>query len=251
MVGVRETLKKAIEEQGLDMAWLSRECGMNHAYIQQFLGRGKPKHLPERVRVKLAELTGLSEEQLGKPRRSGDEHIPSEEIAAGLDGSLEGASSFRPYRGRVAGASPEIDAKAGGGPGQVGQLGVLAIGNGETVTSHRVVDEWVLPKNYLRHELHAAPARILVLEVVGDSMATTLLPGDRIFIDSTHTKLTPDGLYVIDEGDGPMVKRIQTIRGSKPPKIKVISDNPNHEAYELRLADVQVIGRVCARITRT
>lgn len=90
----------------------------------------------------------------------------------------------------------------------------------------------------------------MVLEVVGDSMSPTLETGDRVIIDTNHSRVTPDGIYVIDEGDGPMVKRLQLVRRSDPPEVRILSDNRNHEAYTLRLEDIRIIGRVSGRVTK-
>lgn len=94
------------------------------------------------------------------------------------------------------------------------------------------------------------PGEIMVLEVVGDSMSPTLDSGDRVLVDTTYSKPTPDGIYVIEEGDGPMVKRLQLVRRSDPPEIRIISDNKHHEPYTLRLDDIRIIGRVSGRVTR-
>ena len=42
----------------------SRTTGMNDAYLQQFLERVTPRELPERVRYKLADFLGISQDKL-------------------------------------------------------------------------------------------------------------------------------------------------------------------------------------------
>lgn len=115
---------------------------------------------------------------------------------------------------------------------------------------HKVVSEWLFPSAFLRHELRMQPGEIMVLEVVGDSMSPTLESGDRVLVDTTYAKPTPDGVYVIEEGDGPMVKRLQLVRRSDPAEIRIISDNKHHEPYTLRLDQIRIIGRVSGRVTK-
>lgn len=184
-----------------------------------------------------------------------DEHIPSEDIARTLsrdddDDEDDGFSSATPYRSKVEGAFPGVDARAGAGQGQVGEMRLIKLAHGNTAVGHRVIDEWLFPSDYIRHELKAAPSRIIMLEVVGDSMSPTLQSGDRVVVDYSHNRPVPDGLYVIDEGEGPLVKRLQIVRRSEPATIEIISDNPNHKPYTLPLDTVVIIGRVAARIAR-
>jgi phage repressor protein C with HTH and peptisase S24 domain len=182
------------------------------------------------------------------------EHVSSEEIAAGLPGREQrennGKSSLENYKSGVPGAVPEVDARAGAGSGQVGDHEIVTLQRGETYVGHRVISDWVFPSAFLRHELHVQPGGIMVLEVVGDSMSPTLETGDRVIVDTSHSRPTPDGIYVIEEGDGPMVKRLQLIRRSEPAEVRIISDNPRHEPYTLRLDDIRIIGRVSGRVSR-
>lgn len=243
---VRRLLKETLEKKGIDMSEASAYAGRNHAYVQQFINRRSPKRLPEDVRQRLAELTGLTEEQLG---RTG-QHIDSSEYGAQEgDPSFEGITTVDAYRPRFPGAFPGVDARAGAGPGQLGEGAIVQVGSGSYI-GHRVINEWMFPPDYLR-ELKASAPKILMLEVVGDSMSPTLQPGDRIVVDLSHNRPVPDGLYVIDEGDGPLVKRLQLVRRSSPASVEVISDNQNHRPYTLSLEDVSIVGRVAARITRT
>ncbi len=182
------------------------------------------------------------------------DHIPSEEVAASLTGGIardhNGKTSLENYKGDTPGAVPEVDARAGAGPGQVGEHEVVTLRRGDSYIGHKVISEWLFPSAFLRHELRVQPGNLMVLEVVGDSMSPTLETGDRVLVDASHSRPTPDGVYVIDEGDGPLVKRLQTVRRSDPPEVMILSDNPNHKAYNLRLDEIRIIGRVSGRFSR-
>lgn len=202
--------------------------------------------------AKLASVLGVSVNWLLTGEH---EHLSSEDVANALGGDDQqgehsGTSALNPYRGRTPGAIPEVDARAGAGNGSVGEQAVVTLRRGASYVGQKVISEWVFPPSYLRHELRLQPGEIMVLEVVGDSMSPTLESGDRVIIDTAHSLPTPDGIYVIDEGDGPMVKRLQLVRRANPPEVRVISDNKNHETYTLRAEDVRIIGRVSGRLTR-
>jgi phage repressor protein C with HTH and peptisase S24 domain len=66
-----------------------------------------------------------------------------------------------------------------------------------------------------------------------------------VVVDTGHKMPTPDGLYAIRDTFGSIVvKRLQVMRNTKPTKVKIISDNPNHNHEETPLADLEIVGKV-------
>jgi Peptidase S24-like len=65
----RAELDRLIHDNGDDYVSLSRLLGRNVAYIQQYMKRGSPKHLPEKERHILARYFGVDERTLGAPDR--------------------------------------------------------------------------------------------------------------------------------------------------------------------------------------
>lgn len=63
----RKLIHEKIQEHGLDMKKVSLAIGNNHAYLQQFLKKNKPRELPERVREKLAPILRVNPDQLRGP----------------------------------------------------------------------------------------------------------------------------------------------------------------------------------------
>lgn len=164
--------------------------------------------------------------------------------------AYEGVTSAQPYKPKLEGGRPEIDAKPGAGLGTTGQH--VAINSKGIATGHRVVAEWVIPEDYLRHEFGATPSKVLIMEVIGDSMKGTLEPGDRIFVDTSQNVFGADAVYVIDDGDGePRVKRLEKILFSNPPEVAIVSDNPATRREErASLETLRVVGRVVGRATK-
>jgi phage repressor protein C with HTH and peptisase S24 domain len=219
----RRTITEAVQN-GADLATLSRSIGKNHAYLQQFMKRGVPRKLPEDVRRALAKQLKVPEAAL----RS-DDHIPSEEIL--LD--------ERPTAERPDGIL-EIDVRAGmGGGGTVEGREVVFHGN----TADPVKEEaWHFPAQFMREEVRAPQNRVIVIETQGDSMAPTLLSGDRVVVDTGHKVPSPDGIYAVRDPYGYIVvKRLQTMRGGK---IRVISDNKAHEPEDFGAEEIAIVGRV-------
>lgn len=173
-------------------------------------------------------------------------HVDSSQV--GEDGGvLSGAQRYVP---KLPGAVPEIDVRPGAGHGQVGAE-VVAISSAGTVTGHKVVSEWLIPDAFFRHELQASPSGSIFMAVVGDSMAPTLYPGNRIIVDTRQSNFGADGIYVFDDGDGePRVKRLQKVLFSQPPAVTILSDNSAHPPQNALLEHVRIIGRVVGQVSR-
>ena len=55
-----------------------------------------------------------------------------------------------------------------------------------------------------------------MLDTNGDSMAPTILSGERVVVDTGHKTPTPDGLYAIRDTFGSIVvKRLQVMRNTQ------------------------------------
>lgn len=162
---------------------------------------------------------------------------------------IQAASNAEPYEPSLPGARPEIDVKPGAGLGTVGQT--FGVNSKGIVTGHRVVAEWVIPPDYMRHELGARPSMIMVMQVIGDSMEPTLKHNDRVLVDISQNVFGPDAVYVIDDGDGePRVKRLTKNIMSDPPSVSIKSDNPLAEQrVQVLLGAFRIVGRVVGRVT--
>jgi transcriptional regulator with XRE-family HTH domain len=184
-----------------------------------------------------AKHLGFTPEQIllwGKLPGTGD-HIESSDILWAPAYREEGVG---PPKGQV----PELDMRAGMGGGGVPSREVRKEGRHADPFKS---EGWMFPSNFVREQLHSAPARLLVIETNGDSMAPTILSGERVIVDTGHRTPTPDGLYAIRDTFGSIVvKRLQVVRASKPTRVKIISDNPSHSNEETPLADVEIVGKV-------
>ncbi len=219
------------------------------------------------TRTKLVELSGVSKQQLsrlenGQIRLRLDHLKPfashlgyaSEQIL--LWGRFPGTSGSHTESSDVLREEGPHDEPLGPAPGQVPELDTRAGLGGGGVPAREVRKEgrhadpvksegWVFPPSFVREQLHTATARLLVLDTAGDSMAPTLMSGDRVIVDTGHKTPTPDGLYAIrDTFAGIVIKRLQVGRPLKQARVKIISDNPNHAAEEVLLNELEIVGKV-------
>lgn len=74
-----------------------------------------------------------------------------------------------------------------------------------------------------------SPTGVKVINVRGDSMASTIEPGDLIFVDINVTQFDGDGIYVFGFDEKIYVKRLQMI----PDQLLVISDNTKYREWSI------------------
>jgi phage repressor protein C with HTH and peptisase S24 domain len=100
------------------------------------------------------------------------------------------------------------------------------------------------PSAGFRQLYGAEPDRVRILEVVGDSMEPTLFPGQKVMVDTQDRAPTPPGIFVVFDGFGLVLKRVQYVAHSDPPRVKISSDNKEYDPYERTLEEAHIQGRV-------
>lgn len=220
-------IRKYRVSAGLSQEALARAAGTSQPQIKRLEAgdRKLTKEWAERLSIPL----GVSPAQL---LFEGDEG--EQECFSGTGDAIVA----RPTSGIL-----ELDVRAGMGGGGITD-GRDVVHNGQYVDP--VKDEaWHFPSSFLRDELRAPERRIQILETQGDSMAPTIMSGDRVIIDTGHTTPSPDGIYAIRDRFGAIVvKRLQVLRRGEPPIIRIISDNRAHDSEDVGVDEIQIFGRV-------
>jgi len=108
-----------------------------------------------------------------------------------------------------------------------------------TIRSEQVVDSIAFRAAWVKRVLNAEPRDLILIEVVGDSMAPTVEDSDLILANLAEPRFRQDGIYLLRHDSGLAVKRIQRRPDGK---LLVRSDNPKYEA--MVVSSVSIIGRV-------
>jgi transcriptional regulator with XRE-family HTH domain len=104
---------------------------------------------------------------------------------------------------------------------------------------------WFFPASFVSKQLQASAKHLLVVEAEGDSMAPTVMPGEKVIVHTGHKTPSPDGLYAIrDAFDNVIIRRLQLLRAAHSSRVKLISDNPRHAVEEVALSEVEIVGKV-------
>ena len=121
---------------------------------------------------------------------------------------------------------------------------------------------WQLPDTMVRHEGDADPEALRIIKVRGNSMEPELREGDRLVVDTARRMPGAGELFVLWDGDGLVVKRVEPVhetpgkQGGKPgdergpPRLRLLSTNPDYPAYVCRADDVHIVGKVLWKVTR-
>lgn len=222
-----ETIRAYLARTGDSERALSVRAGLNHKAVNQILN-GETKTNRGSTLTALAEAMGVEVEMLLKRRSR-----PAEP----MEGDAEDAPD------QVAGRSVtvlEYDVRPQGGDGAAD---MPELGNDST---HPVIARWTIPSDYLSSHV-ADPSAVRIIRVAGDSMEPDYPAGERLAVDTSHRVPSPDGIYVLWDGFGLVVKRLAIIPASNPRMVRLSSINPAYDPYTVPLADIAINGRVIGR----
>ena len=219
---VRERLQQRLWQHGVSLAEASLAIGRNKAYLQQYLARGMPRVLNHQDTETLGKLLGCD---------------PGELRHATLPPAKPWKRRRRKKNAGMA-AVCEVEVEAAAGPGAWNDEFVMEKGR------------WQLPEGMIRHEGDAEPASLRILRVRGPSMEPELRDGDRLVVDTARRVPAPGELFVLWDGDGLVVKRVELAHEPGAPGLRILSTNPDHAPYTRLLDEVHIVGKVLWRLTK-
>ncbi|KAF2991133.1 helix-turn-helix domain-containing protein [Methylocystis sp. MJC1] len=227
-------LKKIRETKGVSQARLAELAGTTQPQINRLeaakrkLTKEWAERLAPHLGVKPVELLFGSE----------DEASPQ---ATGEVVNSDGEKITLPE-----GAIGEVDSRAGLGGGQHVPEAFEATDEGWRVVDAMKPEPWILPPSFVRSGFRAPISSIIAMTTQGESMAPTINHGDVVFIDTTHQRISPPGLYAMRDIYGEIiVKRLEAFREKGEAMVRIESDNPSHGERFERIADIQIVGRIC------
>ena len=83
--------------------------------------------------------------------------------------------------------------------------------------------------------------------VRGNSMKPELREGDRLGVDTARRVPATGELFVLWDGTGLVVKRVEPVHESRPPKLRLISASPANPALA---CDIHIADKVLWKVTR-
>lgn len=216
---LQRAIREYLARTGESERSLSERAGLNHKAVNQILN-GKTETNRGSTLGKLATAMEMDISDLLGTGASARERRPSERGGGGL--------LVREY---------DVGASAGHGA-EPPPLD----GDGETP----VLAEWSMPEDLVR--AHTTPGRRLALiRVEGNSMEPDYHPGERVLVDLSRRRPSPPGEFVIWDGMGLVLKRVELVPNSNASRIRLISINPGYTPYEVDLDEHTIVARVIGK----
>ena len=222
---IRLRLKDLLRRNDLTLAAASLAIGRNKTYLQQYVDRGIPAVLGYRDSEVLGEMLGCDPSELRH------EVVPKR----------------RPMKRKP----PRMPAKLPGAPVAVIPEVTVEVSAGAGALAREFVSEtalWHWPENMIRHEAGAEPGNLRILRVRGNSMEPELRDGDRIVVDVSRRLPATGETFVLWDGIGLVVKHVEVVRGDAvddddPPRLRLISANPDYAPYSCLAQDAHILGK--------
>ena len=218
----RERLREQLWQSGVSLAEASLAIGRNKAYLQQYLARGMPRVLSFQDSEALGTLLDCD------PQGLRHAELPAPKVWKKKDGGA---------RPRTTGVA-EMEVEAAAGPGAWNDDFVLEKAR------------WQLPEAMIRHEGDAEPEALRIIKVRGNSMEPELREGDRLVVDTGRRAPGAGELFVLWDGDGLVVKRVEPVHEPGPPSLRLLSVNADYPAYACLAEDIHIVGKVLWKVTR-
>jgi transcriptional regulator with XRE-family HTH domain len=239
MIVGEKQIRRLMKARGWTQTQLADAVGVKQSTVSRWINQSQLPDPPQQARI--MELLGV-ELPAGEPIEDAPPDFDEQTPRIGRGNRVHIRAGFIPEFDLRAGAS------YGGGYALQGQ-----VNEGDNTYDADVVKaEWGIPASFLQGELRLHPMRTDVLAVDGPSMVPDLMPGDRVLIDRSHTDPRQGGIFAVREDGGVIIKHVEVVRGSDPPRIVCKSSNPTYAPFELILDgdNVAIIGRVAGRISR-
>lgn len=125
----------------------------------------------------------------------------------------------------------ELDVRASAGPGL-------------TVEEETIVAYWKMPRSLIEAHTQTHPSGLRILTVYGDSMEPNYHPGSRVMVDPLDISPSPPGVFVVWDGLGLVIKRVEVVPHTDPVRVRLMSDNEQYTPYEVTMDEAYIQGRV-------
>jgi phage repressor protein C with HTH and peptisase S24 domain len=99
-------------------------------------------------------------------------------------------------------------------------------------------------RRLIETELRVAPDFLLAVIAEGNSMEPLLFGGDHILVDTRRVSISQPGLFCVWDGDAHVIKLVERVPNSDPPKIRLIPANALYGTFERLVDEIRIIGRV-------
>ena len=111
-----------------------------------------------------------------------------------------------------------------------------------------LTDGWA--SRFLVELFHSTTVMFVGYKVRGNSMEPEMRDGDRLVVDTARRTPATGELFVLWDGTGLVVKRVEPVHEAGPPRLRLLSANSDYPAYTSLADEVHIVGKVLWKVTR-
>jgi len=225
---LRRALENFRSRKGWSVNHWTKVAGLSEGTYRNFMKGGSEKTLTDKTLHKLASAAGVTVHAMLNPAEPEDNDNASKILSLTYNNP----------------SNPMI---------VLSELNISAMsGDGSIMDEEEEVKaNWVVPKNLVEPVTQSSSDRIKIITVVGNSMEPDFMAGQRVLVDTSHSKPSPPGVYVIWDGMAIILKHLEYIHDDEAPRVRLSSSNPQFPPREEPLASVHINGRVLGKWTWT
>ncbi len=113
----------------------------------------------------------------------------------------------------------------------------------------KILGRQLMPATVLKEYTTTAPESIKIIKIDSEAMKPTISPNDMVWVDTACKSPDSDGIYLLNIGDKPTLKRIQIKPLENSAVIK--SDNPQYGSFDYDdYRRIKVLGKVIFHIQK-
>lgn len=109
------------------------------------------------------------------------------------------------------------------------------------VTNNNKNASCMFSQDWISHNFNLKPQDLRIFKVKGDAMEPSFYNNDTVLVNVKKKLPNPPGLFLVFDGVGLSVKRLETIGGNK---INVVADNKKYSSFTSDMEELEVIGEV-------
>ncbi|MFP4314176.1 MAG: S24 family peptidase [Alphaproteobacteria bacterium] len=108
--------------------------------------------------------------------------------------------------------------------------------------------EWSIPASILTQKTDAPPEKIKIFKIEDTMMEPDFKKGEHVIVDLSQKQIDKDGIFILSDGFGYMLRNCEMLSQSKKGKIKISALQKNFEPQILSTSEIHIIGKVIGKM---
>jgi len=111
-------------------------------------------------------------------------------------------------------------------------------------------EDWVIPASVLSGRSGAAPENVKVFQIADHLMEPVFKKGEFVLVDLSQMMPSPPGYFIVSDGYGHFARQCEMVMDKKDARqsVQVSANDKNFSAQILHLDELDIVGRVIARL---